>query len=63
MSDARLVVIDMQHVFADPDSEWYVPRFPEVIEPIEALVAAHMPRVTFTRFVAPAQPEGAWVAY
>jgi hypothetical protein len=22
-----------------------------------------MPQVTFTRFVAPAQPEGAWIAY
>jgi nicotinamidase-related amidase len=34
-----------------------------VIEPIEELVAAHAPRVTFTRFVAPAEPAGAWGAY
>src|SRR3712207_3360601 len=53
----------MQHVFADPDSDWHVPRFHEIVEPIEALVAAHLPRVTFTRFVAPSQPQGAWVAY
>jgi nicotinamidase-related amidase len=63
MSATRLVVIDMQRVFADPDSLWHVPRFGDIVGPIEALVAAHMPRVTFTRFVAPAQPEGAWVAY
>jgi nicotinamidase-related amidase len=63
MTGAHLVVIDMQEVFADPDGEWHVPRFGEVVEPIEALIAAHLPRVTFTRFVAPAQPAGAWVAY
>jgi nicotinamidase-related amidase len=63
MRDARLVVVDMQQVFADPDSDWHIPRFGEIVEAIEALIAAHMPRVTFTRFVAPAQPEGAWVAY
>jgi nicotinamidase-related amidase len=63
MSAARLVVIDVQEVFADPGSPWHVPRLGEVIEPIERLVAAHAPRVTFTRFVAPAEPAGAWVAY
>jgi nicotinamidase-related amidase len=63
MSEPWLVVVDMQNVFAEPDSPWAVPRFAEVIEPIEALVAAHAPRVTFTRFVAPAEPAGAWVPY
>jgi nicotinamidase-related amidase len=63
MSAAHLAVIDMQHVFADPDLGWHVARFDEVIEPIEALVAAHAPRVTFTRFVAPEQPQGAWIPY
>jgi nicotinamidase-related amidase len=60
---AHLVVVDMQHVFGDPDSGWFTPRFAEVRDPIERLVAAHDPHVTFTRFVAPAQPVGAWQAY
>jgi nicotinamidase-related amidase len=63
MSSPWLVVIDMQNVFADRDSPWHVPRFGETLAPIEALVAAFAPRVTFTRFVAPAEPAGAWVAY
>jgi nicotinamidase-related amidase len=63
VTEPWLVVIDMQNVFADPGSPWHVPRFAEVIAPIEALVAAHAPRVTFTRFVAPAQPAGAWGPY
>jgi nicotinamidase-related amidase len=63
MSAARLVVIDMQEVFAEPGGPWSVPRLPEIVEPIERLVAAHAPNVTFTRFVAPERPEGAWVAY
>jgi len=63
MSKPWLVVVDMQNVFAEPDSPWAVPRFAEVVQPIEALVAEHAPRVTFTRFVAPERPEGAWVEY
>jgi nicotinamidase-related amidase len=63
MTEPWLVIVDMQEVFADPGSAWHVPRFGETVEPIERLVAAHEPRVTFTRFVAPARPAGAWVAY
>jgi nicotinamidase-related amidase len=63
MTAAHLVVIDMQHVFADPGSGWNVPRFGEAIAPIERLIATHAPRVTLTRFIAPARPEGAWVSY
>jgi nicotinamidase-related amidase len=58
-----LVVVDVQHVFADPDSGWYVPRFAQIVEPIERLVAAFEPRVTFTRFVADPHPSGAWQDY
>ena len=60
---ATLAVIDMQRVFADRDSPWLVPRFAEVVGPIERLVAAYRPRVIFTRFVAPAVPAGAWRRY
>jgi nicotinamidase-related amidase len=59
----HLVVIDMQHVFGDPDSPWFTPRFGEIVPRIAALVAEHSPRVTFTRFVAPAEPTGAWRPY
>jgi nicotinamidase-related amidase len=58
-----LAVIDMQEVFADPDSGWFTPRFAEIIGPVKELVAAFRPRVTFTRFVAPAEPAGAWRRY
>jgi len=59
----HLVVIDLQRVFADPASGWFVPRFDELLDPIEALVAAYQPAVTFTRFVAPDEPIGAWRDY
>jgi nicotinamidase-related amidase len=58
-----LAVIDMQRVFGEPDSEWFAPRFADVVEPIRRLVDAFRPRVTFTRFVAPAAPAGAWRRY
>jgi len=60
---ATLAVIDMQRVFADRDSPWLVPRFAEIVGPIQRLVAAYRPRVIFTRFVAPAVPVGAWRRY
>ena len=59
----HLVVIDLQQVFADPASGWFTPRFAEVLQPVQRLVAAFEPAVTFTRFVAPDQPAGAWREY
>jgi nicotinamidase-related amidase len=59
----HLVVVDLQQVFADPASGWFVPRFAEILHPIEELVTAYGPDVTFTRFVAPAEPAGAWQDY
>lgn len=58
-----LAVIDMQRIFGEPDSGWFAPRFGEVVEPIARLATAFGSRVTFTRFVAPARPEGAWQRY
>jgi nicotinamidase-related amidase len=60
---AWLAVIDMQRVFAEPDSPWLAPRFAEIVGPVKSLVEAFRPSVTFTRFVAPEVPEGAWRAY
>jgi nicotinamidase-related amidase len=60
---STLVVIDMQNVFADADSPWCAPRLPEILDPIDRLVEAYAPDVVFTRFLAPAEPAGAWRAY
>ena len=58
-----LVVIDMQRVFGDPGSPWLAPRVAEIVDPVRRLAEAFGPRVVFTRFVAPAVPEGAWRQY
>lgn len=58
-----LAVIDMQQIFASPDSGWAVPRFGEILDPVHRLVEAATDRVSFTRFIAPAHPDGAWVRY
>jgi nicotinamidase-related amidase len=60
---STLVVVDMQNVFAEPDSPWFTPRLPQILDPIDHLVAAYAPDVVFTRFLAPAEPSGAWRAY
>ncbi len=58
-----LAVIDMQRVFAEPGSPWRAPRFGEIVTRVQALAGAHGDRVTFTRFIAPARPAGAWQRY
>ena len=58
-----LALIDLQRIFADPDSGWATPDFDRVIEPTKRLIERFAPQVVFTRFVAPAQPTGAWVPY
>ncbi|WP_090482898.1 cysteine hydrolase family protein [Nakamurella panacisegetis] len=63
MTQPWLAVIDMQHIFGASDSAWAAPGFDGVIDPINQLVAAANGRVTFTRFVAPQKPTGAWVSY
>ena len=58
-----LVVVDLQHVFGDEDSAWLAPRFGEIRPRIRRLVEAFGHRVVWTRFVAPAEPVGAWKEY
>jgi nicotinamidase-related amidase len=53
----------MQRVFGEPDSPWLAPRFAEIVDPVWRLAEALAPRVVFTRFVAPAEPHGAWRKY
>lgn len=62
-ADAWLVVIDMQHVFADPGSPWSTPGFRDALAQVQALVATFGDRVAYTRFVAPMTPAGAWRQY
>lgn len=63
MTAPWLVVVDPQHIFAAPDSAWGSPMWPSVVGPIRALAAAFGDRVIVTRWVAPQEPVGSWVAY
>ncbi|MEU0027126.1 cysteine hydrolase [Streptomyces sp. NPDC006335] len=63
MTTGWLAVIDMQRVFAEPDSPWAAPRYAEAAAGVRRLLPAFAERVTFTRFVAPGQPTGAWQPY
>jgi nicotinamidase-related amidase len=58
-----LVVVDLQHVFGDEDSPWGAPRFAEIRPRVRRLAEAFGDRVVWTRFVAPAEPVGAWKEY
>jgi nicotinamidase-related amidase len=58
-----LVAIDLQVIFADPDSAWRTPDFERAATATAALLPEFAGRVVCTRFVAPEQPTGAWVEY
>lgn len=58
-----LVVVDPQVVFADPESKWAAPRFPEIVEPLRRLAEAFGDRVVVTRWVPPEEKRGSWVPY
>ncbi|HET7328894.1 MAG TPA: isochorismatase family protein [Nocardioidaceae bacterium] len=58
-----LVVVDMQAIFADPDSPWATPGFEQIVAPVQRLVDAAGDRVAYTRFVAPEVASGAWRRY
>ena len=62
-SDAWLVVIDPQRIFADPSSPWGSPMFPDVVEPVRRLAAAAGERTVVTRWVPARDPRGSWKAY
>lgn len=61
--DAWLVAIDLQHVFGDPGSPWASGQFERAVAGTRALQPAFVGRTVLTRFVAPADPSGAWVPY
>ncbi|TCO49387.1 nicotinamidase-related amidase [Kribbella antiqua] len=58
-----LALIDLQRIFANPGSGWAAPDFQRVIKPTKELIEILSPQVVFTRFVAPAEPVGAWKTY
>jgi nicotinamidase-related amidase len=58
-----LVVIDMQNIFAEPTSGWATPGYADASAGIRRLLPRFGEHVVYTRFVAPTQPQGAWVSY
>jgi nicotinamidase-related amidase len=58
-----LAIIDLQRIFAEPESGWATPDFQRVVKPTQRLVELFAPDVVFTRFVAPEHPTGSWIPY
>jgi nicotinamidase-related amidase len=58
-----LMIIDMQRIFSEPNSEWATPDYALASAGIQRLLGAFESRVCFTRFLPPDQPVGAWITY
>ncbi|WP_112249029.1 cysteine hydrolase family protein [Kribbella monticola] len=58
-----LAVIDLQRIFAEPESGWATPDFQRVVKPTQRLVELFGDDVVFTRFIAPEHPTGSWIPY
>lgn len=63
MTETRLLVVDMQRVFADPAGPWRVPGFDAALAGVLALLEPYAGRTALTRFVPHAEPTGSWVDY
>lgn len=63
LADIPLVVIDMQFVFGDPSSKAFVPGYASASASVQRLLPVFEGRTIYTKFVAPDQPQGAWLAY
>ncbi|GAA2751556.1 cysteine hydrolase family protein [Amnibacterium kyonggiense] len=63
MTGTRLVVVDMQRVFADAGSSWATPGYASASAGVRRLLPAFDGATVFTRFVAPAEPTGSWIPY
>jgi len=59
----RLMIIDMQRIFAEPSSQWCTPGYASACAGIQRLLGAFESRVCFTRFLPPDQPSGVWITY
>jgi len=63
LSDAWLLVIDPQVIFADPSSEWRTAGFDEALAVAASLAPRFDGRVLVTRWVPDPHPKGSWIAY
>lgn len=62
-SSFSLVVVDMQEVFRDPESQWHVPRYATVEDRIGQILQANPEHVVWTRFVRDPEEAGSWHEY
>jgi nicotinamidase-related amidase len=62
-TDPWLVAIDLQRIFGEPPSPWASPDFEAAASGVARLLPAFDDRAVFTRYVAPARPEGVWRDY
>jgi len=58
-----LVLVDLQRIFGEPQSAWFTPGFARAEAGAVRLRQLFPGRTALTRFVAPEQPDGAWVPY
>jgi len=63
LSDAWLLVIDPQVIFADPSSEWAASGFDDALAVTAAIAPRFDGRVLVTRWLPDPAPKGSWAAY
>ncbi|MGO1673104.1 MAG: cysteine hydrolase family protein [Canibacter sp.] len=63
LQSSELLIIDMQHIFADDDSDWQAEGYSAAEANVAALANAWTDRAIWTRFVRDPDEPGAWQEY
>jgi nicotinamidase-related amidase len=63
VTGARLVIVDAQRVFVEPQSPWCTPGADAAVAGMRRLAGAFRERTVLTRFVPPGAPGGSWRDY
>ena len=63
LQSSELLIIDMQHIFADDDSDWQAEGYSAAETNVAALANAWTDRAIWTRFVRDPDEPGAWQEY
>lgn len=63
IDNPALIIIDMQEIFKNQDSQWYCPEYNQAEDNVQKLIKRYPKQVVWTRFVRDPKEVGSWQDY